>query len=168
VLWQHPVWGWHIPDTQTSTLVQSLSEVQHPVIGVCTHVPFVGSHCAVLQGFAGQITGVDSQSPVVGLHAETVHRSGGTHTFCCVWQVWVPRLHVAIVHRLGAVQSASSSQHPGIGGPTHCPLAVQASGPVQTRWSSQAAPVLGTFWQPVAGSHESVVQTLLSLQSTGL
>ena len=151
LLWQHPTTGWQPPETQASTLVQSLSDVQQPAIGVCTHAPLVGSQAAVLHGSAGQLTGVDSQSPVVGLHAETVQRSGATQTFCCVSHAWVVRLQAAIVHRLGAVQSASSSQHPEIGGPTHWPLAVQASGPVQTRWSSQDAPVFGTFWHPVAG-----------------
>ena len=78
------------------------------------------------------------------------------------------RLHTAVVHRLGAVQSASCSQQKGIDCPAHCPLAVQVSGPVQTRPSLQGAPVFATFRHPLAGSHESAVQTLLSLQSTGL
>ena len=71
-----------------------------------------------------------------------------------------------VANFFGAVQSASRSQQKGIGGPTHCPLAVQTSGPVQTRPSLQDAPVFAMFRQPLAGSHESVVQTLLSLQST--
>ena len=145
LLWQHPTTGWQPPETQASTLVQSLSDVQQPAIGVCTHAPLDGLHVAVLHGSAGQTTGVDSQSPVAGLHAETVHASGATQTFCCVSQVWLVRLQVATVQRLGAVQSASSSQHPGIGAPTHCPLAVQASGPVQTCWSLHDAPALATF-----------------------
>jgi len=77
-------------------------------------------------------------------------------------------LQTAVEHRLGAVQSASCSQQKGMDGPAHCPLAVHTSGPVQARPSLQGAPVFATFRHPVAGSHESVVQTLLSLQSTGL
>ena len=145
VLWQHPNRCWQVPATQASRAPQSLSVVQQPGIGVCPHVPFAGLHVPVLHGSAGQTTGVDSQSPVAGLHAETVHASGATQTFCCVSQVWLVRLQVATVQRLGAVQSASSSQHPGIGAPTHCPLAVQASGPVQTCWSLHDAPALATF-----------------------
>ena len=151
LLRQHPVTGWQLPATHDSTLVQSLSDVQQPATGVWTHAPVDGSQAAVLHGSAGQLTGVSSQLPVPGLQAETVHRSGATQAFWCVSHVWLVRLQAAVVHRLGAVQSAFSSQHPGIGGPAHWPLAVQASGPVQTRWSSQDAPVFGTFWQPVAG-----------------
>jgi hypothetical protein len=81
LLWQHPARGSQLPETQTSTFVQSSSDVQQPAIGVCPHAPFVGLHAAVLHGSAGQITGVDSQPPVVGLHAETVHASGATQTF---------------------------------------------------------------------------------------
>jgi hypothetical protein len=145
LLWQHPVTGWQLLFTQVSTFVQSLSDVQQPAIGVCTHEPVDGLQAAVLHGLAGQLTGVSSHPPVAGLHAETVHWSGATQTFWCASHVWVERLQEAIVHRLGAVQSASASQHPGIGAPEHWPLAVHASGPVQTCWSSHDTPAFATF-----------------------
>jgi hypothetical protein len=120
------------------------------------HPPVAGLHTSLVHTLPslGQATGVPPLQVSFVVHA--LSSSQGAVLFACTQPV--PALHVSFVHTSPSLQF-------GGGPPTHVPL-LQVSLIVQRLPSSQGS-VLFVCTQPVAGSHESSVQTVPSLQLSG-
>ena len=175
----HPVAGSH------ESLVQTLPSSQARVFAACTH-PTAGSHesvvqalpssqasggppwhapsahvsCAV-QGFPSShaaVLGAMVQSPVAGSQESVVQTLPSSQLRAAVWTQPSAGSHESVVHTLLSLQLRGG---PGL----HVPPP-QTSRPLHTVPSSHGL-VLLTCWQPLTASHESVVHTLLSLQSSG-
>jgi hypothetical protein len=184
VFWQ-PVAGIHVSVVQTllSLQLSGVPAVQVPLWHVSA--PLQRSLSGHAVPFA---TGVKVH-PVAGLHASAVHAllslqvSGVPEVHVPLWQVSSP-LHtlpsvqdepfatgvlaqpVAALQE-SAVQALPSSQLSGVPA-VQVPL-WHVSAPLQRLESEQDVPLAtGVLTQPVAGLQESVVQTLLSLQSGGV
>src|SRR5207249_1224765 len=111
-----------------------------------------------LPSLHGKVFGAFTQ-PVAGSHESVVH------TLASLQLIGGPPAQAPPAHVSAVVQALPSSQDRVFGVPAHTPAA-QVSPEVQGLRSSHGK-VFGAFTQPVAGSHESVVHTLASLQLIG-
>ena len=177
-VWTHPVAGSHessvqalpsvqsgggpptqVPPAQASGVVHGFPSSQDAVLFMCTH-PVAELHESFVQTSPSSQSGgappthapAEQVSPVVQASPSSQDAVLST----CMQPV--------AGSQESSVQTFPSLQFGG-GPPTHAPAA-QVSAVVQASPSSQAA-ALFACTQPVAGSHESLVQTSPSLQSGG-
>src|SRR6266849_1679369 len=146
----------HAPAAQVSLVVQAFPSLQGLVLLMWVH-PLAGLQASVVQTFPSSQLGAGPPTQVPPLQVSLVVQAfpslQGLELLVCTQPV--------AGLQLSSVQTFPSSQL-GAGPPTHAPAA-QVSLVVQAFPSLQGA-VLLMCTQPVAGVHESSVQTLLSLQ----
>jgi len=209
-----PVPGTHAPPEQVSPVVQAFPSSQLAVLFAYSHSPVVGLHASSVQPLLSlQTVGVPatqlppeqtsptvqalpslqlavlltySHSPVVGLHASSVHALLSLQTVGDPATQLPPEQASPTVQALPSVQAAvlltySHSPVEGlhasfvqtllslhtVGVPATQVPPEQASPTVHALPSLQPA-VLSTCWQPVAGLQESSVHGLPSSQFTGV
>src|SRR6266849_2358938 len=146
----------HAPPAQVSLVVQAFPSLQGLGLLTCTH-PLAGLQLSVVQTFPSSQLGAGppTHAPAaqVSLVVQAFPSLQGAVLLMCTQPV--AGLHESSVQTLLSLQL-------GAGPPTHVPPA-QVSFVVQAFPSSQEA-VLLVCVHPLAGSHASSVQTLLSLQ----
>jgi hypothetical protein len=147
----------HTPLAQASDVVQASPSSQGFVLGAWTH-PVAGSHESSVQTFASSHSGggPPAHSPPAQASEVVQALPSSQGAVLSVWTQPSAGLHES------SVQPFASS-HSGAGPPTHSPPA-HVSAVVQALASSQGA-VFAVWTHPVAGSHESSVQTFASSQS---
>ena len=147
----------HTPPAQASEVVQALPSSHGAVLSLNTQ-PVAGLQESSVQRFPSEQTRIAPPA-----HAPPLQVSDVVQALLslqgAVFSAWT---HPVIGSHESSVQILSSSQL-GALPPTHTPLA-QVSAVVQASPSSHAF-VLGAWTHPVAGSHESSVQTSASSQS---
>src|SRR5439155_1620026 len=177
-VWTHPVAGLHessvqtlpslqfggapprqVPPAHVSAVVHASPSSHGVVLSVCTR-PVAGLHASSVQTLPSlQLGGGPPR------HAPPAHVSAVVHAFpssqgevLFVWTQPVAGLHGSSVRTLWSLRFGGAP-------PRHAPLA-QVSAVVHAFPSSQGE-VLFVWTHPVAGLHESSVQTLPSLQFGG-
>jgi hypothetical protein len=162
---------WHTPALQTS-LVQGFPSLQsagtlhdwQPAIGVWTQ-PLSALHESIVHAFPSL-----QLSVVPAVHTPTWHVSAPLHTVPSAHDV--PLATAALTQpratsQLSVVQTFPSLQLSGVPA-VHTPL-WHVSLPLHTVPSAHELPfATAVFWQPVTGLQLSVVQTLPSLQLSGV
>ena len=153
-----PLPAWQLPPTQPSPLVQALPSLQGWLLEL-NWQPCLGSQVSVVQGLASSQLVAEP-----GRHWLWAQLSPAVQA--------LPSLHGAVLAKLKhpLTKSQESSVHGLLS--EHCSglpgwqlPAWQASPAVQALLSLQLA-VLGVYLQPAAGSQVSLVQGLLSSQTT--
>jgi len=151
--------GWQTPAEQTSPLVQPLLSLQGKLLFTCPH-PLTGWHESSVHGLpSSQLT------PAPGTHVPPEQVSPCVHTVpseqeLLLFGFWQP----VRASQVSVVQSLPSAQVLATPGAQTPPA--QTSPSVQTLPSVQERALL-TCAQPLAAMHESVVQSLPSLQLGG-
>jgi hypothetical protein len=146
--------------------LQSAGVVQEtqPAIGVCVH-PVTGLQLSVVQALPSSQLRADPgvQTPIwqVSLPLQTLPSLHDVPFATAAWPQPSTGSQVSVVQGL---LSSQLSGAPAV----HVPP-WQVSFPLQTVASGHGVLfATAVFWQPRIGSHESVVQALLSLQSSGV
>ena len=151
--------GAQLPPLQVSPVVQASPSSHGALLLLWTH-PVAGLQLSSVQTFPSLQFGAGPPTQLPPLHVSLVVHAlpSSQGALLLVWT------HPVAGLQLSSVQALLSLQFGG-GPPTHAPL-LQVSLVVQALPSSHG-PVLFACVQPLAGLQESVVQTLLSLQSGG-
>src|SRR6267143_1977222 len=157
--------GVQAPALQVSSPLQTLpSEQEVPSATGLLKQPVAGSQASVVQALrSSQTSGVPGAQRPCSQVSEPLQASPSEQEVPSATGVWMQPLGP----QESAVQGLLSSQLrvvPGVQAP-----ALQISSPLQTLPSEQEVPsATGLLKQPVVGSQASVVQALLSLQTSGV